>query len=64
MVDERWYTTHQIAELLQIGEHTVRVWLREGKLHGRNFGGRTGWRIRESDLTAFLEGDEGKVIAA
>jgi len=64
MADERWYTVSAIAELLHVHEATVRQWLREGKLQGRNFGGRTGWRVKESDLNAFLNDEpEGKVAA-
>lgn len=63
MVNERWFTTAEIAELLKVHEQTVRVWLRTGRLPGRNFGKRTGWRVKESDLAAFLEGEEGKAAA-
>ena len=35
-------------------EQTVRRWLRSGALVGRNFGGRTGYRVAESDLERFL----------
>ena len=54
MIDERWFTVAEIATLLQVHEETVRQWLRVGRLKGRNFGGRTGYRVRETDLTAFL----------
>jgi excisionase family DNA binding protein len=55
VVDERWFTVEQIAELLQVHEQTVRRWLRDGALAGRNFGGRTGYRVPESALKTFLE---------
>jgi excisionase family DNA binding protein len=51
-MDERWYTVEQIATTLQVHEQTVRRWLRTHALAGRYFGGRTGWRIRQSDLDA------------
>jgi excisionase family DNA binding protein len=63
-VDERWYTVEQIAELLQVHHDTVRRWLRTGALKGRGFGGRTGWRVRESDLRRFLEGNGREQKAA
>lgn len=64
-MDERWLTVAEICERLRVHEETVRRWLREGKLPGRAFGGRTGYRVRESDLEAFLsqEPDEKKVAA-
>jgi excisionase family DNA binding protein len=56
-MDERWYTVEQIATTLQVHEQTVRRWLRERALAGRYFGGKTGWRVRQSDLEAFLGRD-------
>ena len=53
-MDERWYTVEQIATTLQVHEQTVRRWLRTHALTGRYFGGKTGWRVRQSDLDAFL----------
>lgn len=63
MADERWFTVAEIAELLKTQEKTVRQWLRDGRLKGRGFGGRMGWRVKESDLNAFLNDDEGKAAA-
>ena len=65
MSDERWLTVNQIAERLQVHQETVRRWLRDGRLQGRNFGGKSGYRVREKDLEAFLAADptEGKVAA-
>ena len=63
VVDERWFTVEQIAEKLQVHPQTIRRWLREGALRGRNFGGRTGYRVRESDLKEFLERPAGERAA-
>jgi excisionase family DNA binding protein len=56
---EPWTTVAEIAEQLQISEATVRAWLRAGRLPGRNLGGQTGWRVRESALEAFLAATPG-----
>ena len=53
-MDEKWFTVEQVAERLQVTEQTVRRWLRAGALVGRNFGGRTGYRIQEPELDRFL----------
>ena len=64
MAEDRWLTVAEIVDKLRVHENTVRRWLRTGALAGRNFGGRTGYRIRVSDLEAFLERDpEGKAAA-
>ena len=64
MIEDRWYTVEEIAERLKVTEQTVRRWLRDGSLIGRNFGGRTGWRIREQEVNAFLaRSPEGKAAA-
>jgi excisionase family DNA binding protein len=52
---ERLLTVEQVAERLQVNEQTIRRWLREGELTGVPFGGRTGWRVSEEDLQAFLD---------
>jgi len=53
--EDRWLTVEQIATQLQVTEQTVRRWLRSGALVGRNFSGRTGYRVRQSALDSFLE---------
>jgi acetyl-CoA synthetase len=53
--DERLLTPAQVAERVQVAPLTVMGWLRKGKLKGVKAG--RFWRIRESDLEAFLEGD-------
>ena len=62
-MDESWYTVEQIAERLQVTPWTVRRWLRDGALVGRNFSGRTGWRVRASELERFLDEREGNAAA-
>jgi excisionase family DNA binding protein len=44
-----------IVDMLQVHEQTVRRWLRIGELAGYEFGGRTGYRVKESDLREFIE---------
>jgi excisionase family DNA binding protein len=56
---EEWFT---VAERLKVKHNTVRDWLKSEQLRGRNFGGRTGWRVRHSDLEAFLD-TESKMAA-
>jgi excisionase family DNA binding protein len=52
---EKMLTVDQVAERLQVNEYTVRRWLRAGELEGVPFGGRTGWRVKEDELQAFLD---------
>jgi excisionase family DNA binding protein len=63
MIEDKWYTVEEIAERLKVTDQTVRRWLKGGALVGRNFGGRTGWRIREADVNSFLEKRPGKAAA-
>jgi excisionase family DNA binding protein len=62
-MDETWYTVEEIAKRLKVHEQTVRRWLREGSLRGRSFGGKTGWRVRDSELRAFLDVESEKAAA-
>ena len=65
MSDQQWLTVAQIAEQLQVHHETVRRWLRDGRLEGKNFGVKSGYRIRRQDLERFLAEDPilGKVAA-
>ena len=54
---DRWLTVAQVAEMLQVHEETVRRWLRQGRLEGQNFSGRTGYRIRQSAVEAFMHAE-------
>lgn len=56
---DRLLTVAQVAERLQANPETVRRWLRQGRLPGVQLGGdRLGWRVRESDIEAFVQGGE------
>jgi excisionase family DNA binding protein len=68
MTEERWLTVEDIVDMLKVHEQTVRRWLRAGQLRGVLLGRKAGYRVRESDLEAFLEArnawtDEGKAVA-
>jgi excisionase family DNA binding protein len=49
---EKLYTPEQAAEILQVTPKTVRTWLQTKQLKG--FMAGRFWRIKESDLQAFL----------
>jgi excisionase family DNA binding protein len=50
---EKYLSPEEIAEKLGIVPATVREWLRKGELKGLKLGRL--WRVKESDLQAFLE---------
>jgi excisionase family DNA binding protein len=54
-MNERVLTVNQVAERLQVNVQTVRRWLRNGELIGTPIGGRTGWRVAEPEIQAFLD---------
>ena len=66
---DRWLTVEDITTMLHVHEQTVRRWLREGHLRGVLLGRKAGYRVRESDLNAYLDSraagrvDAGKVAA-
>lgn len=56
---ERLLTVTEVAEHLRVHPETVRIWLRGGRLKGFRPGGKkTGWRVRESELERFADGQE------
>lgn len=59
---EEWLTVEQTAELLQLNPETVRRWIRGGDLPVLDLGGpKTGYRIKRSELDAFIAGRYGPV---
>jgi excisionase family DNA binding protein len=52
MIDEKFYTPKQIAEILQVHQYTVLKWIREGKIRALKFG--RVYRTTESELKTFL----------
>lgn len=49
--NQPWLTPRQVAELLQVREFTVTLWLRRRLLRGVKFG--KSWRIRPEALRDF-----------
>ncbi|MBA2363011.1 MAG: helix-turn-helix domain-containing protein [Chloroflexia bacterium] len=54
-MDIEYYTVKDVAATLKVHPQTVKDWLRAGELEGANFGGRTGWRVTDAQLRAFVE---------
>jgi len=54
---EQLFTVEDAAKVLLVKPTTVREWLKAGKLKGMKMGRL--WRVRESELEAFLQEDEG-----
>jgi excisionase family DNA binding protein len=57
--EREWLTVAQVAERLQVSEVTVRRWLREGALVGKQLGGRAGWRVSVEELERFMRARDG-----
>jgi excisionase family DNA binding protein len=64
MSDEQWYDVKQIVAKLQVHEQTVRKWIKDGELPAIMFGRKGGYRVKASDLDAFLEAQAQKGKAA
>jgi len=52
MLCKPFFTVHEIAELLQVSEATVRGWIHSGELHAVKFG--RDFRVANENLEAFL----------
>ncbi len=48
-----WLTVEEVAAMLRLNVVTIYRWLRNNELRGIKLGKE--WRIKESDLEAFLE---------
>lgn len=56
MLSRTFLTVKDVAELLKVGEVTVRHWIREGDLRAIDLGRE--WRIAPTDLEDFLQRHE------
>ncbi len=59
-MDEKMLTPEQVAKQLSVKVETVREWLRRSLLVGYKVGGAKDWRVKPSDLAAFLEERKNK----
>lgn len=48
-------TMDQVQEILNLGKPMVYALLRSGELRGAQFGPRGIWRVREDDLSAYID---------
>jgi len=53
---DKLYTPEEAAEVLRVKTRTVMEWLRQSKLKGVKLGKL--WRIKESELKAFISSGE------
>jgi excisionase family DNA binding protein len=53
MMDDKLLTPEQVAERLQLSQHTILEYLRSRRLRGVKLDRH--WRVRETDLQAFIE---------
>ncbi len=62
-----WLTVEEVADFFRVNVETVRRWIRAGDLPVLDLGGpRVGYRIKRSDLDAFISkryGPMGKIAA-
>ncbi|WP_353713515.1 helix-turn-helix domain-containing protein [Arthrobacter sp. K5] len=51
----RMLTLEQVQEILNVKSSLVYALVRNGELRAAQFGGRGVWRVREDDLTAYID---------
>ena len=52
---DKLLSVREVAERLAVHPETVRRYLRDGTLPGKHL--KQGWRVKESDVSAFIESD-------
>jgi excisionase family DNA binding protein len=60
-MNERLFNAEEVAERLRVHKVTVHRWIRSGRLPAVNLGGTSGYRVRGSDVEAFLWAEYGGV---
>lgn len=59
---ERFWTADKVVGLLRVHIVTVRVWLRTGQLRGVALSRKSGYRVAEADLAAFIWARTGRSL--
>lgn len=54
----QFQTVKDVADMLKVGEPTVRRWIKDGELRAIDIG--RGWRIAPDDLSEFLHQHESR----
>ena len=57
-LDALLYTVKEVAQILKVNPHTVRRWIREGKIQSVKIENNV--RITNASFQKFLEGNEGE----
>ncbi len=55
-MEERYYTTQEIADMLKVAYMTVYRWIQDGKLEAYQV--QKHYRIKESDFQKFMESNK------
>ncbi len=58
MIEEKFYSPKEVAEILGITQRTMQEWLRKRKIKGTKLGKL--WRVKESELQKFIKKCNGK----
>ncbi len=61
-VSTQFLSVTDVADRLSVHPQTVRHWLRSGTLSGVALSRKSGYRISEEDLAAFLRKRTGRVV--
>ena len=56
VADMKLYDVEEVAEMLSVGEPTIRRYLREGKLKGKKLAKR--WYVSEENLKDYFQPEE------
>lgn len=58
MLEQKWYTVADVAELTGLTDRTIRNYLKSGSLHGRKIGVQ--WRFTEDDINGLFSEVSGQ----
>lgn len=52
--EEKFYTTKEVSEILELTEYTVRKKIRDGDIKAEIFPGHAGYRVKQDDLKDYI----------
>ena len=60
--EEKFYTTKEVSEILELTEYTVRKKIRDGDIKAEIFPGHAGYRIKHDDLKDYISQHRGNAL--
>ena len=60
LTGKEWYSIYEVAEMMNLHDHTIRRMIKDGRLNAKKYGAE--WRIHPEDLAGFVAPDKSEGV--